>query len=316
MRRSDDRAPSSFLRGLGLATLVAAFAPSCSRGEQPSERRILVDEPVVLELLSHTLPVVRVELGARSDLEFVVDTGAESSVIFRDWAVELELPLLPFEGTLTGSNGQAVQVSEWTYARALALGSARVENLSFIVSEADLGEPRWCGILGQDVLGELTTIFDGERKSLHLLPRGWGQESIEGYLAKQRLGPGEWVIVEMEFQPRPFLELDTGEARYDVLIDTGASSTFFPVAALRALGRERIRETTSLGVSGESVGGVYELEGVQFFGLRMSGAFHGTELAYGFLGMNVLSTLVLVHDPPNGRIWLHKRAAEVPDQGE
>ncbi len=267
----------------------------------------------MLELLPYSLPVVRAEMEGHGDLEFVVDTGAESSVIFRPWAVELGLPLLPFEGTVTGSNGQTVPVTEWTYARALVLGSARIENLSLIVSEADFGEPQWCGILGQDVLGKLTTIFDGERRALHLLPRGWQQESIEGYLSKQRIGPGEWLVVELEFRPRPFLELNTGEARYDVLIDTGASSTSFPLAALRAIGREQIEASTRFGLSGESVGGVYELEGVQLFGLRVSGTFTDTELAYGLLGMSVLQTLVLVHDPPNGKIWLHKRAAEAAD---
>lgn len=309
-------APGGFLGGLLLATLVALCLPSCSGSGPPSELQVLVEEPVVLELLPYALPVVRVELAGRGELEFVVDTGAESSVIFRPWAVELGLPLLPFEGTMTGSNGVTVQVTEWTYARAIDLGSARIENLALIVSVADVGEPSWGGILGQDVLAKLTTIFDGERQSLHLLPRGWGQESIESYLSEQRIGPGKWVIVGLEFKPRPFLELDTGEDQYDVLIDTGATATSFPIAALRAIGREQIDESTSFGVSGERVGGVYELEGVQLFGLRMSGTFHDTELPYGLLGMSVLGTLVLIHDPPNGKLWLHKRAAEVEGEGD
>jgi len=194
------------------------------------------------------------------------------------------------------------------------LGALTLEDWVVPLVEAELpGSVPDSGILGQDVLARLVIVLDGERSQLHVLPSPIDREGIQRYLAHAQLGFGDWAVTETPFTPAPLLSLALGApvaADYDLEIDTGATNTTLPKAAIDALHLEPIGKFEANTISGPSVGSRYMLRDVRMFGLRISGDVNECKLAYGLLGMDILNHLVLVIDAPGKSVWLHKRNDE------
>jgi len=293
-----------------LLLLAPTWSGCTSRAAPPPPPlEVSVPGPVVIDLVPHALPVVRADLPGHPGLAFVLDSGAELSIVLRAPALALGLPLeeLDRPGTRTGANGVTLPVTERILVEELVLDGVHVEHLPCIVADADLGEPDWVGILGQDVLAQLVVVIDRERRRLHALPPTWGREAISEYLGEADLGDGPWVVVVAEFDPCPFLTMTVDQVDYRLEVDTGATATSFPRSAFEALGIEPRGRYSTKTITGADEGHTYDVQGLDLFGMKVSGEFREGALDHGLLGMDVLGALVVVLDGPGRSIWLHNR---------
>ncbi len=300
---------------IALAVPLLALA-ACSRAARPEGAiRVQATHPERLNLVTVDAPTVRVEVDGRADLLFLVDSGAAVSLIDRARARELGLDVRPYAhpGTTRGANGEVVEFDSYVDIDRLEMGSVRVERLRVPVLELEVARHHgWTGVLGQDVLSLMPVVLDAQRGHLHLLPPDCERPAIEQYLGEQDLGRGAWVVVEAPFRPSPMLPLQVtvapgSELEFEIEVDTGATGTSLPKAAIEALALAPAGSFESRTVSGPFVGRTYELEGLSLFGLRVSAQVQESALEFGLLGMDVLGELVLVLDGPGKRIWLHRR---------
>jgi hypothetical protein len=172
---------------------------------------------------------------------FVVDTGANQSVISAELATRLGLPRGPDE-PLSGVAG--VQMTPTTRAR-LDIGARRgVETLLSILPEADIGG---AGMLGLDGLaGDVLTLdFRGQALRIDRPRRRWGDPDEITLPARRR--DGQLTLVDA----------DLGGVRLTAFLDSGAQSTIGNMALLalsstRAIGGPWI-DTPIVSATGQTI---------------------------------------------------------------
>lgn len=183
---------------------------------------------------------VEVNINGNGPHKFVVDSGADTSVIGSKLAAELSLPsaepvLLHAMTETTTVNTVAVD--------SLQLGPSTVTNLELpVLKENDIGGD---GMIGLDALVEQRLMLDFEKRIITVEdqyeePADFGPNEI---IVTGKLRRGQLILTEVEAQGQ----------RVDAIIDTGTEVTIGNLALRDALLRRRDRDGetfTIFGVTG------------------------------------------------------------------
>lgn len=276
-------------------------------GEVPLE----LEGPIVVPLREGALPVVRVALDGRSELSFVVDSGASLSSIDLGAAEELGLSIGSYgrATVVRGGGGGTVSFDSYACVERLEVGALELRGLRLPAIESPLYDEVWfAGVLGQDLLARLVVLFDMDRREIHLLPPAADDSSILSYLRENDIGLGTWTQVGVELRPRPFLRFQVDDRiAGELLIDTGGICTALPPEALDALALEQQATATSHAIDGTYEEEAYFLEDFEFLGFPGSCEVRRSKLEHGRLGMDILEEFIFVLDGPGEEMWIHHR---------
>ena len=252
----------------------------------------LSHEPVTTQIApdADARPTIEVRLAGQGPFRFLLDTGAQATVIARAVAQRLALP----------SAGRATLVA--TGSRQ-PVDLVRVEGLAFadrelnlpaspVLEGANLGAD---GILGLDTLQGLRVLMDfRERRMTVADPEAQRLTGRYEIVVRARKRLGQMII----------MDADVDGIRTAVIIDTGAAVAIGNPALQRKLRAKRRAEgistdvngvefSTDLGLANQIRVGTMTIADVQI-GFTDSPAFHALRLAERpalILGMNALQTL-------------------------
>jgi predicted aspartyl protease len=234
----------------GLAIRVALFyfivAGACQSIQAQSEVRF--------RLVHDTLIVVSLTADRQGPFDFVLDTGADTTIVDPSLASKLSLVSLSRAQQTTLAGIQTLTVSSMA---TLAVGPAHVENLPVLVQ--DLGELRKMdshieGIAGQDFLSHFNYLLDYRRHSIRFEQANEIRDAVEGDPVPMEASQNR-MIVASEAQ-------SAGRAKLRLMLDSGANSVVLMPTASHALdlsAQERGWEATSSGQVGLQVGRVQVL---------------------------------------------------------
>jgi len=235
----------------GLAIRVALFyftlAGTCQSIHAQSEIRF--------RLVRNTLIVVSLMAGEEGPFDFVLDTGADRTLV--DPSIVSRLSLVSLDRvqqtTLAG-----VQTLTRGSIHTLSAGPVHVENLLVLVQ--DLTELRKLdshikGIAGQDFLSHFNYLLDYRRHSIRIELASEIRDLMQGDRVPMETSENR-MIVESEAQ-------SPGRAKLRLLLDSGANSlVLIHIASSQAVNlptEERGLEVTSSGQIGLNVGRVHAL---------------------------------------------------------
>lgn len=241
MRRLGVVATAAMLFGTG------AQAQGSSPAVPPSEitelaaqaLQPLLVQPIILDRTDRmTLPV---HINGTGPYGFVVDTGAERTVISNELAGRLNLA--------TAGRARVVGIAEIVTAdlfhapnitlRNLPLGDAVVPAFS----QANIGGP---GLIGIDSLENHRLLIDFTANRMDILPAQAGRRQRR----ESDLDGDQIVVTARRLAGRMILSnARLGDTRVDVILDTGAQTSVGNLALQRAVRREGAR--TGRGASGE-----------------------------------------------------------------
>ena len=197
---------------------------------------------------------VEVRVNGRGPYQFVVDSGADTSVVGLRIARDLRLPL----GTpVTLNNMTDRNVVDRVHVESLSLGPSIIRNLQLpALREADLGG---AGMIGIDALARQRLMMDFEKRSIR----------VEDASKPVRSQPGDIVVTARLQRGQLILtEVRAGRLTLDAVIDTGSQITIGNKALRDKLVRRRIgkfQTVTATGVTGKTV----QLELAQVAELRL-----------------------------------------------
>ncbi len=300
-----------------ISTLSLLLSTSCSEVLPTLETATLdFDQVSVLPLLEGQTPVVHVAVagvdgGVTKDIAMLLDSGSALTIMTESAArrAGLEPREFPESWKTIDSGGSEVALTHYARMSRFAVGDLEIRDSFVALHESEVLLTQGLdGIIGQDVLGRIAWLGDMERGRVHLIPPG---VDIATHLATEQTLVGDWVYDDLDFRPCPFLRLEVGEAAdrgLEIEVDTGATSTSFPGAAIDALGLESIGQSERRGLGSRFQADEYRLEALNLYGLQIGLTVSRSKLDYGLFGMDVLSDLVFVLDAPNRQIWLHHRA--------
>lgn len=197
-----------------VATSLSAVVP-VEDPDAPLQARTGADQAMRL-----TVPVT---VAGKGPYHFVVDTGADRSVIAREIAFSLGLDAAP-TATLHSISGES-QVPMVVVPHLGIAGRSTGQILAPALSRDNLGAD---GLLGLDALKGRRVIMDFRHRTLSILPAGQ-REVVEPdtivVTARTRLG--QLVLVDAEVDNTPIT----------VIIDSGAQNTIGNSALRRLLGK-------------------------------------------------------------------------------
>ncbi|HEX8514171.1 MAG TPA: retroviral-like aspartic protease family protein [Allosphingosinicella sp.] len=185
---------------------------------------------------------VEVRVNGRGPYQFVVDSGADTSVVGLRIARDLKLPL----GTpVTLNNMTDRNVVDRVHVEELSLGPSTIRNLQLpALREADLGG---AGMIGIDALARERLMMDFEKRLIR----------VEDASTPVRSQPGDIVVTARLQRGQLILtEVKAGRLTLDAVIDTGSQITIGNSALRDKLVRRRIgkfKTVTATGVTGKTV---------------------------------------------------------------
>jgi predicted aspartyl protease len=185
---------------------------------------------------------VEVRVNGRGPYQFVVDSGADTSVVGLRIARDLQLPL----GTPVILNNMTDRnVVDRVRVDSLSLGPSIVRNLQLpALREADLGG---AGMIGIDALARQRLMLDFEKRSIR----------VEDASRPVRSRPGDIVVTARLQRGQLILtQVRAGRLSLDAVIDTGSQITIGNKALRDKLVRSRLgnlRTVTATGVTGTTV---------------------------------------------------------------
>lgn len=185
---------------------------------------------------------VEVRVNGRGPYQFVVDSGADTSVVGLRIARDLQLPL----GTpVTLNNMTDRNIVDRVHVDALSLGPSVIRNLQLpALREADLGG---AGMIGIDALARQRLMLDFETRSIRVEDASKPAKSLPGdIVVTARLQRGQLILTEVK----------AGRLSLDAVIDTGSQITIGNSALRDKLVRRRIgkfKTVTATGVTGTTV---------------------------------------------------------------
>lgn len=168
---------------------------------------------------------VNVDVNGRGPYRFVVDSGADTSVVGLRIARDLALPL----GTPAVLNSTtARQLVDRVRVAELKLGPSTVRDLQVpALRESDVGGE---GLIGIDALVQQRLMMDFEKKLIR----------IEDARRPMRSEPGEIVVRAKRQRGQLILtRVSAGRVRLDAIIDTGSEVTIGNSALRRQLVRSK-----------------------------------------------------------------------------
>ena len=185
---------------------------------------------------------VEVRVNGRGPYQFVVDSGADTSVVGLRIARDLQLPL----GTpVTLNNMTDRNVVDRVHVAELSLGPSIIRNLQLpALREADLGG---AGMIGIDALARQRLMMDFEKRLIRIEDASTAVKSKPGdIVVTARLQRGQLILTEVK----------AGRVTLDAVIDTGSQITIGNSALRDKLVRRRIgkfKTVTATGVTGTTV---------------------------------------------------------------
>jgi hypothetical protein len=185
---------------------------------------------------------VEVRVNGRGPYRFVVDSGADTSVVGLRIARDLQLPL----GTpVTLNNMTDRNVVDRVRVDSLSLGPSVIRNLQLpALREADLGG---AGMIGIDALARQRLMMDFEKRLIR----------VEDASRPVRSQPGDIVVTARLQRGQLILtEVKAGRLTLDAVIDTGSQITIGNSALRDKLVRSRlgkVQTVTATGVTGTTV---------------------------------------------------------------
>ena len=154
---------------------------------------------------------VDVHVNGRGPYRFVVDSGADTSVVGQRIARDLELPL----GTPVILNGvTARNVVDSVKIAELKIGTSRIPNLELpALRESDVGSD---GLIGIDALNQQRLMLDFEAHKVR----------VEDARTPVHINPGDIVVTAKRVQGQLILtHVKAGNVSLDAVIDTGSEVT-------------------------------------------------------------------------------------------
>ncbi|HEX8308793.1 MAG TPA: aspartyl protease family protein [Allosphingosinicella sp.] len=185
---------------------------------------------------------VEVRVNGRGPYQFVVDSGADTSVIGLRIARDLQLPL----GTpVTLNNMTDRNIVDRVRVDSLSLGPSTIVNLELpALREADLGG---AGMIGIDALARQRLMMDFEKRLIRVEDASRPVKSMPGdIVVTARLRRGQLILTEVK----------AGRLTLDAVIDTGSQITIGNSALRDKLVRRRpvkLETVTATGVTGTSI---------------------------------------------------------------
>jgi hypothetical protein len=185
---------------------------------------------------------VEVRVNGRGPYQFVVDSGADTSVVGLRIARDLQLPL----GTpVTLHNMTDSNIVDRVRVDELSLGASTIRNLQLpALREADLGG---AGMIGIDALARQRLMLDFEKRLIR----------VEDASRPVRSRPGDIVVTARLQRGQLILtEVKAGRLALDAVIDTGSQITIGNSALREKLVRSRLTKlptVTATGVTGKTL---------------------------------------------------------------
>ena len=184
------------------------------------------------------------------DVEIILDTGAQSSMIFADAAHRLGIALHDVDGSGQGWGAGGVVMVHRVQVRDLTFGDIHLTDLSFWAGGGTGGEAKVAMLLGQDVLSNWNVEYDLAHGAIRLLhPQGCRGDDVVYWADGYHRAP-----MHSPMYSGQVIDINVGLNRANVLatLDTGApETTLTPEAAMRAGVLRRLDK-----VKGEEVGGM------------------------------------------------------------
>jgi predicted aspartyl protease len=179
---------------------------------------------------------VEVGVNGRGPYKFIVDSGADSSVVGLRLARELNLPL-GTPATLHGMTSSALV--DRVRVASLRVGTTTVSDLELpALSEADIGGE---GIIGLDALVQQRLMMDFDRRLI----------KVEDARTPIKALPGEIVVVARRRRGQLILTAVRAlNQRLDAIIDTGSEVTIGNMALRAKLIRKRNASFRTLEMTG------------------------------------------------------------------
>ena len=185
---------------------------------------------------------VEVRVNGRGPYQFVVDSGADTSVVGLRIAHDLELPL----GTpVTLNNMTDRNIVDRVHVAELSLGPSIVRDLQLpALREVDLGG---AGMIGIDALARQRLMLDFEKKLIRVEDASRPVRSMPGdIVVTARLQRGQLILTEVR----------AGRVTLDAVVDTGSQITIGNSALREKLVKSRLHKletVTAIGVTGTRV---------------------------------------------------------------
>ena len=182
---------------------------------------------------------VEVEINGRGPYHFVVDSGADTSVVGQRIAKGQQLPLgtpVVLDGMTGSDEVERVKVA------SLTLGPSSVRNLELpVLRESDVGGD---GLLGIDALAQQRLMLDFEKRSIKVEDARKPMRTDRGDIViVARVRRGQLILTQVRANGFPLL----------AVIDTGAEISIGNTALRDRLMRkypESFRTTEAIGVTG------------------------------------------------------------------
>jgi hypothetical protein len=185
---------------------------------------------------------VEVRVNGHGPYQFVVDSGADTSVVGLRIARDLQLPL----GTpVTLNNMTDRNIVDRVKVDELSLGPGTIRDLELpALREADLGG---AGMIGIDALARQRLMLDFEKRLIRVEDASKPAKSIPGEIVvTARLQRGQLILTRVK----------AGGLSLDAVIDTGSQITIGNLALRDKLLRHHVgkfKTVTATGVTGTSV---------------------------------------------------------------
>ncbi|HEX8238661.1 MAG TPA: aspartyl protease family protein [Allosphingosinicella sp.] len=185
---------------------------------------------------------VEVKVNGRGPYMFVVDSGADTSVVGLRIARALQLPL----GTpVTLNNMTDRNIVDRVHVASLTLGPTTIQNLQLpALRESDLGG---AGMIGIDALARQRLMLDFEKRLIRVEDASKPVKSLPGdIVVTARLQRGQLILTQVR----------AGKFTLDAVVDTGSQITIGNSALRDKIVRSRLASletVTVTGVTGTSV---------------------------------------------------------------
>lgn len=177
---------------------------------------IHAQSPIPFRLVHNTLIVVSVTANGVGPFDFVLDTGADTTIVDPAIAAQLSLKSLNRVQQTTLASVQSVASAT---LRSLALDTAQAENLPVLLQDLSSlrqMDPHIVGLAGQDFLSHFNYLLDYHSHSIRIEQGAEIQEAIAGEQVPVRItGNRIFIIAEARSRNRASLRL---------LLDSGANS--------------------------------------------------------------------------------------------
>ena len=206
---------------------------------------IQAQSEIGFRLVHDTLVIVSLRVNDQGPFDFVLDTGADTTIVDPSLAHALSLiPAASIQQTTLASTQEVPRSS----VRTMAIAESKVENLSVLVEDLIRlrnMDGRIEGIAGQDFLSHFNYLLDYGKHLVRIERVGEIQQALDGDRVPMDRSDNR-MIVALEAQ-------SVGRAKLRLLLDSGANTVVLLPAASHALNlsaQEGGVETTSSGKVG------------------------------------------------------------------